>query len=223
MDLILAMDLRHNLVVHGKMGKRAQYMPLDWGLSPTAIPTEYVNAIRPKFIYIADLDRIEGTGSHDIVAKRCADLVRTCYIDRGCRSPSDVLHGDNIVNIIGTETGGTDLSKYPGGVLSIDIKQGKVIPSGGDPVQVLSQANAWKFSGCIILNITSVGTEAGVSKSMLAKMRSAYNGKLFYGGGVADIGDLKTLESAGFDGAIIATALHRGAVPIAWIQEGYCC
>jgi len=38
MELVLAMDLRRNLVVHGKSGLRATYKPLDWGLSPTAEP-----------------------------------------------------------------------------------------------------------------------------------------------------------------------------------------
>ena len=39
MELVLAMDLRRNMVVHGKSGMRATYKPLDWGLSPTAEPT----------------------------------------------------------------------------------------------------------------------------------------------------------------------------------------
>ena len=60
MELVLAMDLRRNLVVHGKSGLRATYKPLDWGLSPTAEPVGFVQAIAPKFLYIADLDRIEG-------------------------------------------------------------------------------------------------------------------------------------------------------------------
>ena len=64
MELILAMDLRHNLVVHGKSGQRASYKPLDWGCSPTAEPVGFVKAIASRNIYIADLDRIEGTGSH---------------------------------------------------------------------------------------------------------------------------------------------------------------
>ena len=62
MELVLAMDLRRNLVVHGKSGLRATYKPLDWGASPTAEPLGYVRALAPKFLYIADLDRIECTG-----------------------------------------------------------------------------------------------------------------------------------------------------------------
>ncbi len=107
MELVLAMDLRHNLVVHGKSGQRASYKPLDWGCSPTAEPVGFVRAIRPRSIYIADLDRIEGTGAHDTIIRRCASLASRCYVDRGCRAPDDMLDGYHIVNVVGTETGGT--------------------------------------------------------------------------------------------------------------------
>lgn len=223
MDLVLAMDLRQNLVVHGKSGNRESYKPLDWGLSPTAEPLGYLEAIRPRALYIADLDRIEGTGSHDAIVKQCAEKVSCCYVDRGCRSPDDMLTGITIKNIIGTETGGSVLSHYRGGYLSIDVKEGLVIPSGKTPEAFLVKALEWHFDGVIILNIGSVGTESGIDAKELAKQRAAYSGRLLYGGGVATIQDLETISAAGFDGAIIATALHRGHIPVEWIRRGTCC
>ncbi len=223
MKLVLAMDLRHNLVVHGKKGERAGYKPLDWGCSPTADPVSFVRSIAPKFIYIADLDRIEKTGSHDEIVRQCAREVSCCYVDRGCRAPDDYLSGENIVNIIGTETGGQDLGKYRGGFLSIDMKGGKVIPSGADPVDVLRSARDWNFDGCILLNISSVGTETGVRSENLERLRSSCDGTLLWGGGVANMSDLENLSDCGFDGAIIATALHHGTVPPEWIRKGSCC
>ncbi|MFA6333054.1 MAG: HisA/HisF-related TIM barrel protein [Methanoregula sp.] len=223
MKLILAMDLKNNLVVHGKSGQREGYKPLDWGCSPTADPVGFVKAIRPKSIYIADLDRIAGTGSHDLAVRQCAAQASRCYVDRGCRGPADLLEGYHIENIVGTETGGAGLAQYAGGFLSLDIKNGRVIPENRDPVDLLRQANGWKFDGCIILNITAVGTESGIDPARLEKMRSAYHRKLYYGGGVATIADLEMLRDAGFDGAIIATALHHGTVPIAWIRRGRMC
>jgi len=223
MELVLAMDLRRDTVVHGKSGLRATYRPLDWGLSPTAEPVGYVQAVAPAFLYIADLDRIEGTGAHDETVRACADQVQCCYVDRGCRSPTDMLAGDRIVNIVGTETGGSDLSQYRGGFLSIDVKAGRVIPSGADPVTVLSSAQGWAFDGVIILNIGAVGTENGIALEDLTRWRTAYDNRLFYGGGVASVQDLEMISNAGFDGAIISTALHRGAVPLEWIRRGHCC
>jgi phosphoribosylformimino-5-aminoimidazole carboxamide ribotide isomerase len=223
MKLLLAMDLRNNLVVHGKSGSRATYKALDWGLSPTAEPLGYVDAIRPKYLYIADLDRIEGTGSHDTITRACAARVDRCYVDRGCRSPTDLLNGDTIINITGTETGGADLSHYHGGFLSIDVKNGRVIPDGSDPVAVLTSASGWHFDGCIVLNIGAVGTETGIDPMLLETWRSAYDKELFYGGGVASVADLEAIHTAGFDGAIIATALHKGAIPAEWIRSGLFC
>lgn len=220
MKLILAMDLRHNLVVHGKSGQRETYKPLDWGCSPTAEPLGFVKATGPKYLYIADLDRIEGTGSHDAIIQECAARVGCCYVDRGCHSPDDMLTGEHIVNIVGTETGGSDLSAYHGGCLSIDIKRGRVIPSGNDPVDVFTSAECWDFDECILLNISAVGTEIGVDLPILEKIRRAYSGKIYYGGGVAGVGDLERISDAGFDGAIISTALHRGIVPVEWIRRG---
>jgi phosphoribosylformimino-5-aminoimidazole carboxamide ribotide isomerase len=223
MELFLAMDLRQNLVVHGKSGQRETYKPLDWGYSPTAEPLGYIKTIKPRYLYIADLDRIEGTGSHDSIICQCAQEVGCCYVDRGCRSPTDLLEGEHIVNIVGTETGGRDLSRYHGGLLSIDIKDDLVIPSGKDPVEVLESARHWDFNGCILLNVSAVGTEHGIDRKILKKMRRAYDRRLYYGGGVAAIEDLEEISRAGFDGAIINTALHRGIIPIEWIREGSCC
>jgi phosphoribosylformimino-5-aminoimidazole carboxamide ribotide isomerase len=223
MKLVLAMDLKNNLVVHGKSGQRAGYKPLDWGCSPTAEPRGFVKSIAPKYIYIADLDRIQGTGSHDPIVRECARNVAACYVDRGCSSPDDFLAGYHVKNIVGTETGGTEFLDYRGGFLSLDLKEGHVIPSGRDPSEMLRQADTWKFEGCIILNIGAVGTETGLDRETLETMRAAYHRKLFWGGGVATVADLYQLSDVGFDGAIIATALHHGTIPLAWIQKGCVC
>jgi phosphoribosylformimino-5-aminoimidazole carboxamide ribotide isomerase len=224
MDLVLAMDLRHGAVVHGKAGNRTEYLPLDWGISTTSEPLRYIEELRPKNLYIADLDRIEKTGSHEDVIKACARRVSCCYVDRGICTPHENLKGDNIVNVIGTETCGDNLSRYKSGFLSLDIKHGKVIPSGRTPVDLLVEADRMGFEGCIILNLGAVGTQKGIDQEhTLRSLRSAYSGKLLYGGGVATTDDLHRLADAGFDGAIIATAVHQGKIPLSWVQEGCMC
>jgi phosphoribosylformimino-5-aminoimidazole carboxamide ribotide isomerase len=223
MELVLAMDLKEGLVVHGERGDRAHYRPLIWGASPVADPVGFVTHIRPASIYIADLDRISGVGSHDMVIRQCNSLVTHCYADRGCSGPRDYITMDHFENVIGTETCSTDLSGYPGGYLSLDMKAGKVIPSGRDPVEFLSSENLWNFEGCIVLDITAVGTAGGLPLQQLAPMRDAYPGRLLWGGGVASCDDLAVLDNAGFDGAIIATALHKGRIPIEMIRRGKFC
>jgi phosphoribosylformimino-5-aminoimidazole carboxamide ribotide isomerase len=223
MDLILAADLKSGNIVHGKSGRRDEYRPVQTPLASTAEPIRYLQDIRPRYLYIADLDRITDAGNHDLLIPNLARLVDSLYLDRGCRSPDDMLDCPGVKNIIGTETAGSDLSAFRGGFLSIDMKEGLVVPGGQDPVQILDAAKSWLFDGCILLDIGGVGTRCGLDRLALERFRAAYQGLLFWGGGVAGMEDLTLLASCGFNGAIIATALHSGAIPLTMIQDGCLC
>jgi phosphoribosylformimino-5-aminoimidazole carboxamide ribotide isomerase len=224
MDLILAMDLLGGLVVQGKSGNRSSYTPLTWGLAPSAEPGAYLDYMQPKYLYIADLDGIEGRGSDTVLIRSCASRVERCYVDRGIQTPEDLMSIAGIVNVVGTETAGTDLSRYRDNFLSLDIRGGKVIPRGEDPSQLLRNAGELGFPGCILLQISSVGTGRGVEdQETLEHYRSLFPGTLFYGGGVRAPPDLQRLDDAGFDGAIVATAVHQGTIPLEWLRRGHPC
>ncbi len=222
MDLILALDLMKGRVVHGAGGERATYRPLLLPAVPNSDPRELVSALSPKFVYIADLDRIMGAGDHDGAIRACTRIVSRSYVDRGIRSPADYLEAGNLVNVVGTETGGPDLGGYPGGVLSVDVRGGKVIPGGQDPMEILSLAGGWSFEGCIFLNLGRVGTGSGLPAD-LEVIRSACGKRLFYGGGVGSVEDLERLRDAGFDGVIVGTGVHRGIIPLEWVRRGSLC
>jgi phosphoribosylformimino-5-aminoimidazole carboxamide ribotide isomerase len=222
MDLILALDLMGGRVVHGARGERATYRPLLLPGIPSSEPRELISALSPRYIYIADLDRIMGSGEHDESIRACSRLVERSYVDRGIRSPADFLEEENLVNVVGTETGGLDLARYPGGFLSVDVRDGKVIPRGEDPVEILSRAGEWAFEGCIHLNLGKVGTGDGLPPD-LEDLRAACGKRLFYGGGVGSVEDLERLLDAGFDGAIVATGVYRGIIPLEWVRRGSLC
>jgi phosphoribosylformimino-5-aminoimidazole carboxamide ribotide isomerase len=217
------MDLMGGAVVHGLRGKRNRYRPLDWGLSPTADPLSYVQFLRPRFLYIADLDRIQGRGNQDDAIRSCTAQVERTYLDRGCRTPADCLGQPGIIDVVGTETAGNDLSLYHGGYVSLDIREGQMIPSGLDPLHLLFRLGTLDFEGAILLNIGAVGTSMLPAETTLRSWREAWDGPLLYGGGVAGEVDLERLRDLGYQGAIVATALHRGQIPLARIQEGYLC
>ena len=103
------------------------------------------------------------------------------------------------------------------------MKDGKVIPNGEAPVDFLASVADTPFEGFIILNISSVGTECGIDLEFVKTLRAVTKKLLFYGGGVRSESDLKVLADAGFDGAIISTAVHKGAIPLSLIQEGEFC
>nr|WP_303715601.1 HisA/HisF-related TIM barrel protein [Methanoculleus marisnigri] len=226
MELILAVDLADGLVVHGKSGDRASYRPLTWGIAPSAEPEAYLSSLQPRYLYIADLESLQGRTPQDNLVRRCAARVEKCYLDRGCRSPAECTAVVGVTPVVGTETAARaieDLAAYEAGYLSIDVQRGRVLPWGIRPAEMLARASALSFEGCIILNIGAVGTERGLVQEDLEEMRACYPGRLLYGGGVAGIDDIHLLDDAGFDGAIVATAVHHGTVPIEWIRRGYPC
>ncbi len=220
MELILAMDLKAGEVVHGASGNRDSYLPLTWGLSSTADPVGYLVQLSPRHLYVADLDRIMGKGDHRNQVMACSSFVETLYLDRGCRGPEDYLRQPRITDVAATETSDADLSTYPDGFLSVDVQSGRVMPSGEDPRLLLRKAGEWHFEGAIILNVGAVGTGGGIVPRSLGELRGAYDKTLLYGGGVASPADLDTLEALGFDGAIIATAIHRGTIPLEDLRRG---
>jgi phosphoribosylformimino-5-aminoimidazole carboxamide ribotide isomerase len=223
MDIILAADLKGGEIVQGKSGRRDEYKPVVSPLASSAEPVRYLEDIRPRYLYIADLDRIMGKGIHDTLIPLLADRVATLLLDRGCRSPDDMFAYQNVIPIIGTETAGSELESYRGGYLSVDIRDRLVIPEGKDPAEVLVRAGKCAFEGCIMLDIGGVGTRHGLDPDFLTLCRGSYPGRLLWGGGVGTLADLELLRDAGFDGAIIATALHSGAVPLDLIRSGTLC
>ncbi len=221
MKIILAADLQNGVVVHGKSGNRQKYAPLDWGISPSAEPVSYLSVMRPKYLYVADLDRIALCGDHTEIILRMAAMVDELYVDRGTTIPEEYLPSP-IHTIVGTETADAPLDEFSGGFLSVDVKDGRVLPDGTSPCVYLASASK-TFDGYIILNISAVGTECGMDRAFLDSVRAATSRPLFYGGGVASMNDLAMLADAGFDGAIISTAVHRGNIPLSLIQEGEFC
>lgn len=220
MDLILAADLKGGHIVHGKSGMRDEYRPIVTPLASSSEPIRYLEEIQPRYLYIADLDRISGTGDHDLLIPSLADRVSLLMLDRGCRGPADILMHPRVISIIGTETAGPDLSSYRDGYLSVDMKEGRMLPSLTDPLPFLETAGGYSFDGCILLDISGVGTQSGLDPQRLSRYRAAYQGRLLWGGGVSSMEDLFLLDEQGYDGAIIATAVHRGAIPVDLIRRG---
>ncbi|HJJ90819.1 MAG TPA: HisA/HisF-related TIM barrel protein [Methanocorpusculum sp.] len=227
MRVVLAIDLKKGYVVHGRSGDRNTYMPLTWGLAHSAEPSSYLVEMKPKYLYIADLDRIGRCGDHTKQILQLADKVVELWVDRGCRTPEEYLQKENIHNIVGTETIEASPKDFNGGFLSVDVIDEHVIgPTFSPetrPTEVLCKTNETNFDGCILLNISSVGTSSGIDYAYAEQLRSSSSKKLYYGGGVRSIDDLQILSDAGFDGVIVSTAVHRRTVPLEIIRKGSFC
>ncbi len=223
MKILFAVDILDGIVVHGYKGERSVYKPLDWGIARSVVPHEYISEMGIRYPYLADLDRIEGKGDNDDAILAC-NGVDTAYLNRGARSPSDRMDVSWIKNVVSTETCRGKIPEYTDfDYFSIVVKDKKAIPDGGEPSKLLREVSDYGFEGYIILNLSSVGAEDSMGGLDIEGLRDCCGSELFYGGGVTGMDDLYRLKDAGFDGAIIATAVHKGKIPIGIVRRGELC
>jgi uncharacterized protein related to proFAR isomerase len=80
-----------------------------------------------------------------------------------------------------------------------------------DAVSLAARAVAAGVVGLLVLDLARVGTGGGVDLELLATLRRRCpSQRLLAGGGVGGPADLERLKRTGCDGALVATALHRG-------------
>lgn len=105
-------------------------------------------------------------------------------------------------------------------VFSLDMQAGQVL-SRCTQLAVLSPLDAldWlaQAGWCevILLDLARVGTGAGVDQALIAEAQRRFPElALLAGGGVRDADELRRLKDMGVAGALVATALHQGAITI---------
>ena len=102
--------------------------------------------------------------------------------------------------------------------LSLDLRHGQLL--GGSPaVEQLEPltlaAMAWEAGvrSFIVLDLARVGSGEGARLDTARALRRQLSAaELIVGGGVRDRADLVTLRDGGFQGALVATALHTGVI-----------
>jgi phosphoribosylformimino-5-aminoimidazole carboxamide ribotide isomerase len=125
-------------------------------------------------------------------------------------------------NVIGTES----LSEIgyaagaPPPVLSVDLRDGVLISprrqlAGRGPKAAVALARELGARELLVIDLARVGSRAGPPLEAVATLSAALPGvDVYAGGGVRDDGDLAALARAGAAGALVATALHEGAVTV---------
>ena len=232
--IVFVLDIYNRTVVHAQGGNRQNYQPIHKSsvLCNSSKPIEVIDAINPKEVYIADLNILQGIGEHDTNfndIRAVSQKVRT-MLDPGISSLSDVGAALSLASsvILGTETASLDTishaaSEFPGRVnVSIDIKNGRILTRDpnmpNDPIEVIGMLNNMDIRDIIILDMDRVGTSSGVDAQFLSTIAASSNHDVLLGGGVKDMSDIESLKDIGLKGALVATALHNGKIPIAMIQ-----
>ncbi|AFC98992.1 proFAR isomerase (HisA)-like protein [Methanocella conradii HZ254] len=228
MRCILACDLKGGIVVRGVRGERDKYRPIAESsrIVHTSDPVEVIRRLRPSEAYIADLDRITGAGDNLEVIKRLSGMTRT-MVDAGISSPLDFKEAMEAAGsvIIGTETATLSAIEQCQGsrtIISLDMRHGRTMcrdPSLNlSPLEVIGLLNGMELAAVILLDVARVGTGEGVDASLVASAASASRHRIIVGGGVKDASDLELLERCGASGAIVASAIHDGRIPLSVLR-----
>jgi phosphoribosylformimino-5-aminoimidazole carboxamide ribotide isomerase len=220
MEIIPVIDLQRGRVVRAKLGRRAEYRPIDSPLSPTSDPIDVTRgllSLHPfRTLYVADLDGIESNGDNDaeIARLRAAFPDVSLWVDNGVNEFDAARRwlATGRGNLVAGSESQRDLellralSRDPRVVLSLDFR-GEAFQG---PPALLADPDLWP-ERVIAMTLARVGSGAGPDLDRLAALRAeAPNRKLFAAGGVRDLGDLERLARTGIAGALVASSLHDG-------------
>jgi phosphoribosylformimino-5-aminoimidazole carboxamide ribotide isomerase len=222
MDIVPVIDLKGGQVVHARGGKRRSYKPIATPLSASSAPADVVRgllALHPfRRLYIADLDAIERTGDHsDTLAKLQATFPgMELWVDNGIGDLSTAeewLDGDFTYLVMGSESQANAealrrFHAHPRVLLSLDFR-GSTFQG---PREILDNPALWP-SRVLVMTLARVGSGAGPDLARVEEIvRRAGSRRVYASGGVRNVTDLQALSAIGAAGALVATALHTGAI-----------
>ena len=232
MRVIPVIDLKGGVAVHAVRGDRERYRPLRSRIAEGSDPVELSGAVRERFgldeLYVADLDAIGGgPGSADVVAALARE--GRVMVDAGTAAAAQVarlLELGVARVVIGTESlpGAAAFQRLQAElpdaplVLSLDLRRGRVVSpdpalSGIDAVDAFARFVEAGAREAIVLDLARVGSGEGPDVTLLGELHARVpDVELLAGGGVRDAADLRALAAAGTSGALVATALHGGAI-----------
>lgn len=220
MDIYFVIDVRGGKVVIGEKGERDRYEDIHRrSILLDRSDVEYVvNKIKPRNLYVADLDRIEGTGNNiDVIEKIDVEkLIADC----GFKSIDETINL-KFTPVLGTETFNVLELKDGDFIVSVDLKDGLLDKSGRfkSLEEMLSYLNSFRLSGVLILPIHSVGTLHYDFKT-LEKALDISDHKILTGGGFKTMQDLYMAKNLGVSGVLIATAVHKGLIDVDIVRRG---
>ncbi len=229
--VIPVIDILQGIAVHAVRGHREDYHPLRSNLSAASDPVELALGLKKQFgfteLYTADLDGIiKEAANESLLSKLCAISDLDVIVDAGVNSPEEaerLLKIGAAKVVIGSETlsrldiiekivEAVGSARVTG---SIDIKDGEVLSKCRElretkPVKAAHILEDNGVGELILLDLSRVGSEAGVDAQIVEKTIGVIDIPLLVGGGICSIEDVRVLRDVGASGVLLATALHRG-------------
>ncbi len=228
--IIFVADILNGKVVHAFRGERALYRPVkNSKICKSSLPEEMISEIKPGEVYIADLNRLQKTGNNFEIISRISMLTNT-MVNIGVENPHDIEKCMGIADtvILSSEASSFDImkhasEKYPGSInITIDIKNGHILTKDEnlkkEPYELVEHLNELNIKDLIIIDLSSVGSSNGINKEFLGEMAAISRHNVLFGGGIRDMNDIDALKRIGAGGALVATAVHNGKIPLELIQ-----
>jgi phosphoribosylformimino-5-aminoimidazole carboxamide ribotide isomerase len=223
LEIIPVIDLLDGRVVHARRGERQHYQPIQSSLCNSSEPLDVLQALLELYpfdqLYIADLNGIQKRGNHYdvIISIRNLHPDLELWLDCGFSDIADLEDWqDSGVNfVIGSESlnnmesyTALQLACKGNHILSLDFTA-----SGYQgPVELLQDPVHWPDK-VIAMTLSQVGSNLGPDKDKLANIIQQSSGsKIYAAGGIRGMADLLRLKNMHVSGALIATALHSGAL-----------
>lgn len=231
--ILPVIDIKDGIVVRGVAGERGRYRPVESRLADSHAVIDVADALRDHFqlddLYIADLDAILSDRPHFSLYAELAARGFRLHVDAGLR---DVARGQRLIDegvtavIAGLETAPgppflAELCATVGSghaIFSLDLQAGKPMTESAmwneEPLNIAEQAIAAGVRRMIVLDLAAVGVSGGVSTlDLCGAIRTRRTDIEFItGGGVRNVDDLRTIQRAGVQGVLIASALHNGSI-----------
>lgn len=220
-EVIPVIDLKRGKAVRARQGLRHSYEPAVSAIARTSTPVDVVSGYLSVYpfpaVYMADLDAIEGLGSHETaIREMCLAFPDvTFWVDAGISGKESALswlarHGRAHL-VIGTESlkegaGLEELSKNSRIILSLDFRGSELLC----PASIYRCPQVWP-QRVIVMTLSRVGCGSGPDMERLSQIRRlAPHARLYAAGGLRGASDLMLLKEAGASGVLVASALHDG-------------
>jgi phosphoribosylformimino-5-aminoimidazole carboxamide ribotide isomerase len=237
-QVIPVLDLMGRQVVRGVAGRRSEYRPVQSGIAKSADPGEVAEALVAKFnfqrVYVADLDAIAG-GEPDWQSYRAISAAGlSLWLDAGlgdCNSARRIVEFHESGRAIERIVLGLESISAPHvlaelvvacgtqrAVFSLDLQAGRPLAAPAwqsmSPRQIAAAAVGCGIEALILLDLADVGTYQGTGTAELCRyLRQKHpKAQLIGGGGVRSILDVRRMGEVGFDGVLVASALHDGRI-----------
>jgi phosphoribosylformimino-5-aminoimidazole carboxamide ribotide isomerase len=239
MRVVPVIDLKGGMVVHGVAGDRARYQPVHSVLAADAGPATVARAFSDtgvfQEVYVADLDAIAGGLPDRDAVRQIAGTGLKIWLDagidsidrlRGLASFSErrdiltavVLGLESLRETVTLRAAIAELGPSRC-IFSLDLRDGLAVTRCAawrhrSPTEIAAAAVDLGVRRMILLDVATVGTNCGPQSLELARRLRADHPhlELIGGGGVRNMDDLASLAAAGFSAALVATALHTGAI-----------